>query len=178
MGGKKFVKFPKKRAFTLVEILMVVLISGILVGMMLLSATSAADSAKAARIISDIKTMRSVAVLYKSDNGDWPVWVYETASGKYSAIPPTKGLPSGYSDLTTEGDGYWVGAMKGRDGAAYSVGYVADLGIGVKKILERRASEASLYGGMLSDMKTMTAENIASSPYKAEHNVLITIVSR
>ena len=93
MGGKKFVKFPKKRAFTLVEILMVVLISGILVGMMLLSATNAADSAKAARIISDIKTMRSVAVLYKSDNGDWPVWVYETASGKYSAIPPTKGLP-------------------------------------------------------------------------------------
>ena len=157
MALRQFGRALKKRAFTLVEILIVVLIAGVLVGMMLLSATNASDSAMAARVIADIKTMRSVAVLYKSDNGDWPVWVYETASGKYSAIPPTKGLPSGYSDLTTEGDGYWVGAMKGRDGAAYSVGYVADLGIGVKKILERRASEASLYGGMLSDMKTMTA---------------------
>ena len=177
MSGSASKRSAKKRAFTLVELLIVIIIIGILAGMMLLSAANASDSAKAARIIADIKTMRSVAVLYKADHGDWPVWVYDESIG-YDALYSTDVLPDKYSDLTTEGDGYWVGSMKGKDGAAYSVGYVADLGVGVKKVLERRASGASLYGGMLSDMKTKTAESIASSNYKAEHDVLITIVSK
>ncbi|NLD04278.1 MAG: prepilin-type N-terminal cleavage/methylation domain-containing protein [Synergistaceae bacterium] len=176
MSGSISKRSTKKRAFTLVELLIVVIIIGILAGMMLLSAGAATDAAKAARIISDIKTMRSVAVLYKADHGDWPVWIY--ATGHYSAIPPTLGLPSRYSDLTTEGDGYWIGAMKGKDGAAFSVAYVAELDTGVRKIMERRSSETSLYGGELSEMKTWTAEDIASSPYKAEHEALITIVSK
>ena len=178
MARKEFERFSKKRAFTLVEILMVVLIAGVLIGMMLLSATNASDSAKAARIIADIKTMRSVASLYKADHGDWPRWMYNTGTGKYSAIPPTSGLPSKYSDLTTKGDGYWIGAMKGIDGAAYSIAHVADLDAGVRKMLEKKSSEASLFGGDLSQIMTKTAGEIAASPYKAEHTGLITIINR
>lgn len=178
MGGKKFGGYSNKRAFTLVEILIVVLIAGILVGMMLLSATNAADSAKAARIIADIKTMRSVAVLYKADHGDWPFWRYVAATGKYSALGTTSGLPSKYSDLTTEGDGYWIGAMKGPlDGAAYSVAEVTDLDIGVRMMLEKKSSENSLFGQNVMPMDK-TVEEIAASPYKAEHTKLIVIISK
>lgn len=178
MALKQSGRSSRKRAFTLVEILIVVLIAGILVGMMLLSATNAADSAKAARIIADIKTMRSVAVLYKADHGDWPLWIYVPATGKYSALGATSCLPSKYSDLNTMGDGYWIGAMKSPiDGAAYSIADVTDLDIGVKKILERKSSENSLFGqnGMPMDK---TAEDIAASPYKTEHSKLITIISK
>ena len=178
MAEKQFVKFLKRRAFTLVEILIAVLIAGILVGMLLLSATNAADSAKAARIISDIKTMRSVAVLYKADHGDWPFWIYVPATGKYSALGATSCLPSKYSDLNTMGDGYWIGAMKSPiDGTAYSIADVTDLDIGVKKVLERKSSENSLFGqnGMPMDK---TAEDITASPYKTEHSKLITIISK
>ena len=177
MGGKKFVKFPKKRAFTLVEILIVVLIAGILVGMMLLSATNAADSAKAARIIADIKTMRSVAVLYKADHGDWPLWIYVPATGKYSALGATSCLPSKYSDLNTMGDGYWIGAMKGTDGAAYSIADVTDLDPGVRKMLEKKSSEVSLFGDNKMPMND-TVEMITGSPYKAEHKFLIILTSK
>ena len=178
MSGKKFVKFPKKRAFTLVEILIVVLISGILVGMMLLSATNAADSAKAARVISDIKTMRSVAVLYKADHGDWPLWRYDSASGEYLMLGLTSVLPSKYSDLTTKGDGYWIGAMKSpKDGAAYSIADVTDLDPGVRKMLERKSSEVSLFGDNKMPMND-TVEMITGSPYKAEHTYLIILISK
>ncbi len=177
MARKEFERFSKKRAFTLVEILMVVLIVGVLLGMMLLSATNASDSAKAARIIADIKTMRSVAFLYKADHGDWPKWIYAKTTGSYSALPPTSGLPSKYSDLTTQGDGYWIGAMKGTDGAAYSIADVTDLDPGVRKMLEKKSSEVSLFGDNKMPMND-TVEMITGSPYKAEHKFLIILTSK
>lgn len=177
MALKQFGRFSKKRAFTLVEILIVVLIAGVLVGMMLLSATNASDSATAARVIADIKTMRSVAFLYKADHGDWPVWRYDSASGEYLMLGATSVLPSKYSDLTTQGDGYWIGAMKGIDGAAYSIAHVADLDPGVRKMLEKKSSEVSLFGQ--NEMpSSKTIEQITSSPYQAEHTCLIILTSK
>ena len=177
MALRQFGRALKKRAFTLVEILIVVLIAGVLVGMMLLSATNASDSAMAARVIADIKTMRSVAFLYKADHGDWPKWIYVKATGSYSALPPTSSLPSKYSDLTTQGDGYWIGAMKGTDGAAYSIADVTDLDPGVRKMLEKKSSEVSLFGDNKMPMND-TVEMITGSPYKAEHKFLIILTSK
>ena len=64
----------KKKAFTLVELLIVIIIVGILAGMMLLSAGSATDSAKAARIISDLRNMKAAALVNWSEKGRRPMW--------------------------------------------------------------------------------------------------------
>lgn len=76
MPREKLGVFSKKRAFTLVELLIAVMIIGILAGMMLMSAGSATDSAKAARIISDLRNMKAAALMYWADNRSWPRWFY------------------------------------------------------------------------------------------------------
>ncbi len=179
MYSCKPINFAKTRreAFTLVELLVVGIIVGLIAGMLLLSAGTAADSAKAVRVISEVKTMRSVALLYKADHGDWPVWIHVEGTG-YTALFSTSGLPSDYSDLITMGDGYWIGAMKGADGAAYAVAYVNDLSAGVREVLEKKSLDAGLCGEMLSGAMTSTVQEIAASPYKAEHDVLIAIISK
>ena len=179
MYSCKPINFAKTRreAFTLVELLVVGIIVGLIAGMLLLSAGTAADSAKAVRVISEVKTMRSVALLYKADHGDWPVWVHVEGTG-YTALFSTSGLPSDYSDLITMGDGYCIGAMKGADGAAFAVAYVNDLSAGVREVLEKKSLDAGLCGEMLSGAMTSTVQEIAASPYKAEHDVLIAIISK
>lgn len=178
MKEKGTVRLAIRIAFSLVELIVTVIIIGTLAGMMLLSFAPASDSAKAAKIISDIKSMRSAAILYRADRGDWPIWIYVKATGEYSAISGTSHLPSKYSSLTTEGDGYWVGAMKGSDGAAYAVVYVADLDDSVRNALEKKSGESVLYGEEYSKMKMLRVEDVLSSPYKAEHDMLIAITSR
>lgn len=175
MDIKYLNRLSKKRAFTLVELLIVVIIIGILAGMMLLSAGSATDSAKAARILSDLRNTKSAALLYWADNRSWPMWFY---GGEGYKDFYGKELPSKYSDLTTQGDGYWVGAMVGKDGTVYSVAYVADLDHGVKNILAEKAADTHLYGGTYPDFKDKTVEEIISTPYTAEHTGLVTIISK
>ena len=60
------------RGFTLVEMLVVILIVGILVGAMMLLLGSANHAAEAAKIISDLRSLKSAAMLYYLDNPDGP----------------------------------------------------------------------------------------------------------
>ncbi|GHV29214.1 hypothetical protein FACS1894167_08130 [Synergistales bacterium] len=62
----------RRGGFTLVELLIVVIIIGILAGMMMLTMGSATDGATAARIISDLRNIKSAALLYYLDNTAWP----------------------------------------------------------------------------------------------------------
>jgi prepilin-type N-terminal cleavage/methylation domain-containing protein len=61
-----------KRAFTLVEILLVIFIIGILAGSLLLSMGASRDRSAATRIVSDLMTLKRTAMLFFSDNGRWP----------------------------------------------------------------------------------------------------------
>ena len=61
-----------KRAFTLVEILIVLLLIGILAGSMMLVSFSVTAKAEATRIIEDMRSMKSAAMLYYADFGLWP----------------------------------------------------------------------------------------------------------
>lgn len=176
MSGSARRRSAKKRAFTLVELLIVVIIVGILAGMMLLSAGAATDSAKAARIISDLRNMKAAALLYRTDNGCWPRWFHTEAGYKDSY---NKALPSKYSDLTKQADGYYLVAMQGiQDSTVYAAADVSKLDAGVKKALEIKSEGSSLYGGNLADMVGFTLEVVESSPYKAHHEAVITIISK
>lgn len=69
---KNLRKDMKKRpAFTLVELLIVIIIIGILSGSMMLIAGSGTDKAEATRIVSDLRTIKSASLMYYSEEGTW-----------------------------------------------------------------------------------------------------------
>ncbi|MDO5563127.1 MAG: prepilin-type N-terminal cleavage/methylation domain-containing protein [Synergistaceae bacterium] len=67
---KKMLK--KTKGFTLVELLIVIIIIGILAGMMMLSTGAATDKAEATKIVSDMRNIKTGALLYFLDNNSWP----------------------------------------------------------------------------------------------------------
>jgi len=69
---QKFMKKRKARGFTLIELLIVIIIIGILAGALLLAAGAGTDKAEATRIVSDLRTIKTAAVMYYADYGDWP----------------------------------------------------------------------------------------------------------
>jgi len=63
----------RKKGFTLVEILIVVVILGILAAIVIPQFTSASETAKASSLISQLQTIRSQLELYQvQHNGDYP----------------------------------------------------------------------------------------------------------
>jgi general secretion pathway protein G len=63
----------KRKAFTLVELLIVIIIIGILSSVMLLLMGTAEDKAEATAILSDMRSMKSAMVIFKLEKGRWPV---------------------------------------------------------------------------------------------------------
>ena len=77
-------KIIKKRAgFTLVELLIVIIIIGILAGSMMLVAGSGTDKAEATKIVSNLRSLKSAALLYYAD---------EAGKGTAVAIPAAASL--------------------------------------------------------------------------------------
>lgn len=62
--------FKKRCGFTLVELLIVIIIIGILVGAMMLILASGNHAAEAAKIISDLRSLKAATMLYYLDNPD------------------------------------------------------------------------------------------------------------
>ena len=63
-----------RKGFTLVELLIVIVVIGILAGMMMLSSTEAVTSAKATKIISDMKNLQKAVLAWYLDNYDRFIW--------------------------------------------------------------------------------------------------------
>ena len=120
---KKQKKFRSEQAFTLVELLMVIMIIGILAGTMMLILHSGNHAAEAAKIISDLRSLKSAAMLYYLDNPDGPApqidpdlktrmdrppdarySVYESASGVICAQCDLSSIPSGIIDKLKKSD--------------------------------------------------------------------------
>ncbi|MCL2009641.1 MAG: hypothetical protein FWG71_03735 [Synergistaceae bacterium] len=76
----------------MVELLIVIVIIGILAAAMLLSSGSATDSAEASNIISDMRSLKSAALLLHADSMD------DNSPGGYQSTGPTLGAIVRYAD--------------------------------------------------------------------------------
>lgn len=65
---KKIMK-ARKGGFTLVELLIVIIIIAILAGMMLLTTGAATDGAEASKLVSNLRSLKSAALMHFIDNG-------------------------------------------------------------------------------------------------------------
>ncbi|MEG1824083.1 MAG: prepilin-type N-terminal cleavage/methylation domain-containing protein [Cloacibacillus sp.] len=70
---QKIIKKNRKKGFTLVELLIVIIIIGILAGMMMLSTGAATDKAEATKILSNMRNIKAATIMMYSDNDNkWP----------------------------------------------------------------------------------------------------------
>lgn len=128
---RKNVMFAKKKGFTLVELLIVLVIVGVLSGLLMVSASGALDKAEATKISSDLKNIRSASFLYFADESKWPstditlVNPYLSAkldsSGDYSFINEGTQIKARYHNAAT-GMGVMIKLKEMQDkGALLSV---------------------------------------------------------
>jgi general secretion pathway protein G len=139
-----------RKGFTLVELLIVIIIIGILAGAMMLVAGSSRDAAEASKIISDLRSIKSAALLWITedpaglDSGDWTDLEDDpTPLNKYLDKPLLEGQTE-YIFLTAE-----VTTTASEDAyTAWVLGRnVSGARSGVKTNLEKQAKSAGLYGG-------------------------------
>lgn len=121
--------FTKKRGFTLVELLIVIVIVGVLSGLLMLSAGGALDKAEATKIVSDMKNIQSASILYFADEDKWP-------SGDISLLNP-------YLSVKLEAAGAYSFV---NDGSALKVKYhEAGVGAGViRKLIDMQTKGAPI----------------------------------
>ena len=62
----------KRKGFSLVELLIVIIIIGMLASVMMLLMGTAEDKAQATAILSDIRSMKAAVIVHKLEKGQWP----------------------------------------------------------------------------------------------------------
>ncbi len=65
-------KSVRRKGFTLVELLIVIVIIGILAGAMMMLMGSSSDKAEATKVISDLRTMKGAVLQYYTDTSTYP----------------------------------------------------------------------------------------------------------
>jgi len=120
----------RRQGFTLVEILIVLIIIGILAGAMLRA--SGTDKAEAAKIISDLRSLKAAVAIYQVDNGAGAPF----PKSADLATHMDRKIPSGYE--IADNGAYW-----------YVVYHDPALGgSGVAKSLANSAKNVGLYRSM------------------------------
>jgi general secretion pathway protein G len=99
----------KRKAFTLVELLIVIVIIGILAGSLLLVMGSGKAKAEATKIVSDMRVLKAAAVMYFYDNSDWPADGDLDALKPYLDREPDAGNICSYS-VANDGTHVFIGA--------------------------------------------------------------------
>lgn len=75
----------KRKGFTLVELLIVIVVIGILSAMMMLSSTEATTSAKASNIVSNLRNLKTAALAMYVDNLDYAKTKFTPGTGAEDA---------------------------------------------------------------------------------------------
>lgn len=164
----------RKKAFTLVEVLITIIIIGILAGALMLAMANVRDKAEAAKVVSNLRNLKSAAVSYCLDNGGIPDtigtqgWSMLSVAvlQPYVDIDLSKyGLSGANSDgISTNFNanvktGYSLYIMgDGSGGYSSKVGklifvaaWVGDKSMGTKKALESMARSTPLFNGKYTE---------------------------
>ena len=183
----------KRKGFTLVELLIVIVVIGILSAMMMLSSTEAVTSAKASNIVSNLRNLKTAALAYYVDNLDYLESTTATANNTTSlnlydvAATGTDAARKGIRAYLNESSGT-VDSDNNTfttDGFVYGIVVVLRTGGGTKladakwyltckvtdtKVQEKLAGRAKSVG-LLKETKQTDAEGGAYAAGTAENTV-------
>jgi prepilin-type N-terminal cleavage/methylation domain-containing protein len=159
------------KGFTLVELLIALIIIGILAGALLLTMANTQAKAEATKVVSDLRNLKSAAILYYVDKGKipetrgsagWSLWSV-TSLQPYVEIDLSKYRLSGINSegLTTSSfesnvkKGYSLYIMGAGNGSysskigklAFVAAWIGDKPIATKRALEAMAVSTPLYNG-------------------------------
>jgi len=111
------IRSQARKAFTLIEILIVVVILGILAAVVIPQFTNAADDANSSSVRTQLQTLRSQIELYRIENqGSDPNfsgtgWA-DLINGGYLPAPPKNPITGTSTFGTSAGDGWRFGAFQ------------------------------------------------------------------
>ena len=163
----------KRKGFTLVELLIVIVVIGILSAMMMLSSSEAVSSAKATAIVSDLRNIKTAVLAYLADNADTKM--YETPADK-ATIPNTDWLPylNGKGDDLPAKDSYWVVA---QGGLWYVECNIGDQKNSLTALLKGKelASVKKKLAGRAKSVGLLTTHATNSAPYTNGNYVYVRI---
>ena len=106
----------KRRGFTLVELLIVIVVIGVLSAMMMLSSTEAVTSARASNIVSNLRNLKTAALAYYVDHmDDYPDTTTNSIEGKsadvFAYMNNSNKLDS-YAGYNVQGEGVYTWFVK------------------------------------------------------------------
>ena len=111
------IRSTARKAFTLIEILIVVVILGILAAVVIPQFTNAADEANNAGVRTQLQTLRSQIELYRAENGEDP----DLASTGWSDMINGGYLPGPPKNPITGSSTFGSGATDGWRFGAYTI---------------------------------------------------------
>lgn len=174
---KRLQRKGARKGFTLVELLIVIIIIGILAGAMMLVAGTSRDTAEASRIISDLRTVKSAAVMWMADSPtsiDDKAWTDlnddPSPLNKYldRVIDPEKTkliFATGMVKIKFNISSDDPTDYETKEQTAWLLGYdLGDVRSGVKDRLEGQASSAGLYGGPVAEDAPITIDLTTNTP--------------
>ena len=112
-------KSIKRKGFTLVELLIVIVVIGILSAMMMMSSTEAVTSAKASNIVSNLRNLKTAALAYFTDSMDYVATLTSTPANfskdiaQYLNAKANINEPGYDAHITSDGEWYVTYEIKG-----------------------------------------------------------------
>lgn len=150
----------KRRGFTLVELLIVIVVIGVLSAMMMLSSTEAVTSARASNIVSNLRNLKTAALAWYADHLD----IAENANFKFdndtaSPTSPTIASKDVLKYMNNDNSGSFAGyKIYGSAKADWYVTYEGARDSRVGQKLAGRASSVGLVAGNGSSATYTAAE--------------------
>lgn len=139
----------KRKGFTLVELLIVIVVIGVLSAMMMLSSTEAVSSAKAADIVSDLRNLKTAALAWYADNLDYAEKTLsnlESEKDKIAKYMNNEGLNSYTFGGTKDGNNWFVWCA-----------------VNDEKVFEKLKSRKSSVGLVLQDSTAIKSKDFGAN---------------